>query len=80
MQPNWCRKRGGEGIDLVAQTVDYFRLQILDIQLGLPYHIIVLAQKDSNYGSPNNSLFISHSAGYKYNSPFPTDKIVNEKV
>jgi hypothetical protein len=66
--------------NLVAQTIDYFRLQILDIKLGLPYHIVILAQKTSNCGNVNNSLFLSHSASHKYNSPFPTDKIVNEKM
>ncbi len=66
--------------NLVIQTVDYFKLQILDIQLGLPYHIVVLARKTSSYEDVSNSLFLSSAANYKNHSPFPTDRNAGEQT
>ncbi len=45
--------------NLVARMIHHFKLQILDIQLVLPFHIILLAQKISKDNSPDNSVFLA---------------------
>jgi SAM-dependent methyltransferase len=57
--------------DLVARIIHYFKLQILDIQLALPFHIMVLAQKIPADGSPDNSEFLSKAAKDVFNILIP---------
>jgi len=71
---NRCLHQHVFDTNLVVRLIDHFKLRILDVQTELPYHIIILAQKVSKDLVPDNSAFFTASAGYRENSPFPTDK------
>ena len=73
---NRCFHHHVYNTSVVVQMVDYFRMQIVDVQLGLPYHIVILAEKMNSVGV-DNSPFLSSSAGYKYKSPFPSDRVAD---
>ncbi|HUJ17097.1 MAG TPA: methyltransferase domain-containing protein [Nitrospirota bacterium] len=70
---NRCLHQHVFDTDLVVRIVDYSGLEILDLQTVLPYHIIVLARKNSGIRHDNSS-FLSSSASYQRTSPFSSDR------
>lgn len=72
---NRCLHHHVFNTELVVRMLDHLRVQVLDVQLALPYHIIVLARKAPASQRPDNAAFLSPSAPYRLTSPFPTDRM-----
>jgi hypothetical protein len=59
---------------LAVALVDYFGLQILAVEVVLPYNIFVVAQKLNNGDNPNNASYVGNQAKYRRTSLFLTDR------
>lgn len=58
---------------LSIEMIDYIKMQIIDLNIKLPYHIIILAQKKSKV-MVDNSNYLDKSASWIRRSPFSFDK------
>ena len=59
---------------LVIQIFNYFNIQILSVDLILPYNIIIIGKKKSREEILDNSRFLEKKTKHFRNSPFPSDK------
>ena len=58
---------------LVVNVVHHMKLQIYAVEIVLPYHILIIAQKSSNEKSPSNQYFLGDKVEFLQKSPFPSD-------
>lgn len=61
--------------NLIVEIFCYFNLQILSLVLYLPHHIIILGKKILSKERVDNREFLKANAEYRFNSPFPSDKL-----
>lgn len=54
--------------ELIIKIFDYFKLQILAVDIIAPFHIVIMGKKTSNKQTVDNSKFISKSSKYKHKS------------
>ncbi len=65
---------------LAVSVVDYMKLQILAVELFLPYHIVIVARKPSLNQGVNNNRFLGVNSAPCWHSPFPEDQVAVGKV
>lgn len=58
---------------LVVNVVHHMKLQIYAVEIVLPYHILIIAQKSSNEKSLSNQYFLGDKVEFLQKSPFPSD-------
>lgn len=59
---------------LAVEVVDWVGLQILNVQLLRPFHIVILAQKLAPASARNNVAFLGQTAKPVWSSPFASDQ------
>lgn len=59
---------------LAVEVVNYVGLQILDVELFYPYHIVIIARKIGQGRAPSNRDFRGIDAAPCWLSPFPSDR------
>lgn len=59
---------------LAVEAVDWVGMQILNVQLLRPFHIVVLAQKLAPTSAKNNVAFLGQHARPVWTSPFASDQ------
>ena len=60
--------------DLAVRLVDHCRMEILTVDVSLPYHIAILARKTAGELPPDNSTFFGAEAPFRRKSPFRSDR------
>ncbi len=61
--------------DLAVRLIDHSKLQIIDVQQAMPYHVIIIAWKSEALNIHDNGEFLSKNAAYRSRSPFPSDAV-----
>lgn len=59
---------------LAARMVDHVGLQILEIELVRPYHIVIIARRIPDVCKIENQPFLGIDSKQVWRSPFPTDR------
>lgn len=71
---NRCLHHHVFNTELVVEVINYFNLQILSLDVVLPYHIIAMGKKVSSKEGINNDEFLGKDAECRRSSPFPSDR------
>lgn len=58
---------------LAVEVMNWLELQIIEVELALPHHIFVVAQKADSSQQVQNNIFMNDEAQYLRNSPFTSD-------
>ena len=74
---NRCLHQHVFDTNLAVNLLHHQHLQIHSVEVILPCHIIMIAQKISLEKSLNNEKFLNSTAECKLQSPFPSDKILS---
>ncbi len=72
---NRCLHHHCFNTELAIQLINHVNLQIISVDVALPYHIIIFAKKLNQETSANNNFFLKNDAEFKSKSPFASDKI-----
>lgn len=65
---------------LAVEAVNYMGLQILTVELFLPYHIAIISRKISQDRTASNEKYRGDDAAPCWLSPFPSDRITNNQM